>query len=75
MVEENTSSSVLGHSLLATEEQGVMSCGVLSSRAQRPLLLPLLLLFTDVLVLVLEICLVIYCSLFVCLFYKSKGVL
>lgn len=75
MVEENTSSSVLGHSLLATEEQGVMSCGVLSSRAQRPLLLPLLLLFTDVLVLVLEICLVTYCSLFVCLFYKSKGVL
>lgn len=74
-MEENTSSSVLGHSLLATEEQGVMSCGVLSSRAQRPLLLPLLLLFTDVLVLVLEICLVIYCSLFVCLFYKSKGVL
>lgn len=58
MVEENTPSSVLGHSLLATEEQGVMSCGELSSRAQRPLLLPLLLLFTDVLVLVLEICLV-----------------
>lgn len=75
MVEENTPSSVLGHSLLATEERGVMSCGELSSRAQRPLLLPLLLLFTDVLVLVLEICLVTYCSLFVCLFYKSKGVL
>lgn len=75
MVEENTPSSVLGHSLLATEEHGVMSCGVLSSRAQRSLLLPLLLLFTDVLVLVLEICLVTYCSWFVCLFYKSKGVL
>lgn len=75
MVEENTPSSVLGHSLLATEEHGVMSCGELSSRALRPLLLPLLLLFTDVLVLVLEICLVTYCSLFVCLFYKSKGVL